>query len=81
MSERDPMPAIPPCPVCDSTDQVRRHDTPHQGRWLCMREMLLFDGTSAEWLRPTREPAGELDENGLAAARAALEEAKERAGK
>lgn len=63
---------LPPCPVCDSTVQVRSHDNPHQGRWLAMCCMVLFDDVSAEWVKPTRPP---LDAEGLQAARSALEEA------
>lgn len=74
MSYRDPAPTIPDCPVCERADDVRRHENEHQGRFLCMGCMLLFDGTSAEWHRPERE---ERDISGLEQARAALREAAE----
>lgn len=75
MTYRDD-PVVPECPACGSVAEVRAHDNPFQGRWLAMRCMVLFDGTSAEWLRrpPERAPARE----GLQAARAALREATER---
>lgn len=76
MTERDTVPEPPVCPACDGTEHVQRHDAPHQGRWICMACMLLFEGTSAEWAKPTRERQDIRDE--LEAARAALREAAER---
>lgn len=76
MTYRDPTPEAPACPVCDSAEQVRTHDNPHQGRWLALCCMVLFDGTSAEWHRPEREPQDVSDE--IEAARAVLREAAER---
>lgn len=72
---RDPAPEVPDCPLCESRVEVGRHGNPHQGQWLCRACMLLFDGTSAEYL-----PAGERPDisDELAAARAALEEARDR---
>lgn len=78
MTYRDPAPTMPDCPVCDSPDRVQAHDNPHQGRFLATCCMVLFDGTSAEWVRPERE-AGDISE-GLAAARAALRGDEEDAG-
>lgn len=76
MTYRDPAPSIPDCPVCDSAEQVHRHENEHQGRFLCMGCMLLFDGTSAEWLRPKLERPAASDE--IEEARAALQEARDR---
>ena len=76
MTYRDPVPTVPVCPVCDSSDQVQAHDNPHQGRWLALCHMVLFDGTSAGWHRPERESRDVPHE--LEAARAALREAAER---
>ena len=52
MSYRDPAPETPPCPACDSTEQVRSHDNHYQGRWLAHCCMVLFDGASAEFVGP-----------------------------
>lgn len=73
MTQRDSNPETPSCPACDSTEQVQAHDNPHQGRWLCMGCMLLFDGTSAEWARPERKSQDVSDR--IKGLRAALEEA------
>lgn len=75
MTYRDD-PALPDCPVCETADEVRRNENEHQGRWLCLRCMLLFTNTTAEWKRPERESKDISSE--LEAARAALREAAER---
>lgn len=77
MTYRDPEPEKPGCPVCDSTEQVQAHDNPHQGRWLAHCHMVLFDGTSAEYLKPADRPRVDIT-NELETARAALREAVER---
>lgn len=71
MTYRDEPPTVPPCPVCDRVDEVVSHNKPYQGRWLCMKDMLLFDGTSAEYL--PRPPKPDITQQ-LAAARVALEQ-------
>lgn len=76
MTYRDPAPEPPDCPLCESASEVHRHTNEHQGRWLCLLCMLLFDGTSAEWHRPEREPQDVSEE--IEAARAVLREAAER---
>jgi ribosomal protein L37AE/L43A len=76
MTYRDPAPMHPDCPVCETAEHVVRHNNEYQGRWLCSGCMLLFDGTTAEWVRPEREREDISD--GLEAARAALREAAER---
>lgn len=73
MTYRDPAPTTPDCPVCERADDVRRHENEYQGRFLCMGCMLLFDGISAEWLRPKLERPDAHDE--IDDARAALKEA------
>lgn len=75
MTYRDPAPERPACPICDSTEQVQAHDNPHQGRWLALCHMVLFDDTSAEWAKPEHRKG---DISGLETARAALKEAAER---
>lgn len=76
MTYRDPAPTIPACPVCDRAAEVKRHDNPHQGKWLALCCMVLFSDTSAEWARPER-PSEDIKEQ-LDAARAVLKEAAER---
>lgn len=74
MTYRDPAPERPECPVCDSVDAVQRHTNEHQGRFLCLSCMLLFDGTSAEYVKPADRPREDITDQ-LKAARAVLKEA------
>jgi hypothetical protein len=74
MTYRDPVEA-PDCPVCESAEHVIRHHNQAQGRFLCLRDMLLFDGTSGEWVRRERPAPPDISDE-LEQARAALREAK-----
>lgn len=71
MTDRDPVPTIPDCPVCESAQHVIRHHNEHQGRWLCHGCMLLFDGTSGEWVRRQTPERPDITTE-VATARAAL---------
>lgn len=47
MSDRDPIPMAPTCPVCAKRDRVQRSGR----RWLCGGCWTLFSGGQDEWER------------------------------
>lgn len=57
MTDRDPLPATPPCPRCGDTEQAERLRQRHLGAYICLGCMLTYDGTTSEWERftPQRE--------------------------
>lgn len=59
MTDLDPAPAIPSCPVCVTREQVERVN----GRWLCGLCWTVFTGGQGEWdrTRDLREAWRKLD--------------------
>lgn len=53
MTDRDPTPLAPTCPVCSKRDRVQRE----RDRWLCGACWTVFTGSQDEWerSRPMRE--------------------------
>ena len=47
MTDRDPTPLAPTCPVCASRDRVARE----KSHWLCGGCWTLFTGSQEEWER------------------------------
>lgn len=46
MTDRDPIPLAPTCPVCISRERVERQKP---ARWLCSTCWTLFTGSQGEW--------------------------------
>lgn len=47
MTDRDPIPLAPTCPVCATREKVARE----RGKWLCGKCWTLFTGSQDEWER------------------------------